>query len=253
VGSKTEIEWSEASWNPTTGCDKISEGCKHCYAHDVAKYLQTLGNPKYKLGMQVTDHGGKYLDVPKKWRKGKRIFIDSMGDLFHDDVSDDFILQVLAVMLECPQHQFQLLTKRPERMQRLFSKIYEDDSETVSNLWVGVTAENQRRWEDRIPMLIDTPASIRWVSIGPMLSAVDVSDYVDKLDWVVIEGECQPQGKWREMKEEWVLDVRDKCVDAGTPFFFKNWNARGLKVATRVLDGRTWSEYPDFKDIGDER
>jgi protein gp37 len=243
MGDKTKIAWSEASWNPMTGCTRISAGCKYCYAHEVAEKLKEWGTAKFSEGMKVNLHGGKYINLPRKWKKGRLIFVDSMGDLFHKDVPIEFLMDVWETMRDCPQHIFQILTKRAERMQEVldrFSSIYG----VLHNVWMGVTTENQKWYDHRVPYLIDSPAALRWVSMEPLIGQIIMGNLIHSLDWVVVGGETELKGKWREMKHEWVVEVMNECQRYGIPFFFKHWNANAARYAKHLLDGVAYEEYP---------
>lgn len=239
----TKIEWTNETWNPITGCTKISEGCTNCYAERMAKRLAgRYGYPEQPHHFEVTVHEDKF-DQPLKWKKPRMIFVCSMGDLFHPDVPHAEIKKILDVIKKCPQHTFQILTKRPEAMFYYFQAnhtIYDSESylnkyELFRNLWLGVTAENQKTADERIPWLLKTPAVVRFVSVEPMLGSVDLQkvvmpdgDYLTKhfrwqvvnsLDWVICGGETGHGA--REMKAEWAQDLYVQCRDAGVPFFFK--------------------------------
>ncbi len=231
----TKIEWSEKVWNPVTGCTKVSTGCKHCYAEKMAYRLQGMGQAKYVNGFEVTLHP-EVLDKPLMWRKPSRVFVNSMSDLFHEEVPKKFIRKVFKVMGEAGHHQFQVLTKRSERMAELAA-----DLPWTDNIWMGVTVENQK-YLHRIDHLRQTPAATKFISFEPLLGPVSDFDPAG-IDWVIVGGESGPGA--RPMEEEWVTEIRDKCVDAGVAFFFKQWGGRNKKAAGCLLDGRVWNEYPD--------
>lgn len=306
VTDKSSIEWTDATWNPTTGCDRVSPGCDHCYALTLAARLKAMGQPKYQAdgdprtsgpGFGLTTHPDA-LDLPLRWRRPRRIFVNSMSDLFHADVPDQYIAQVFAVMACAPRHAFQLLTKRHARMRSLLSsgrfadrvekevrgclgwssarlpavdhgradahlgqrEWAKDPMPPLRNVWLGVSVEDQRWADIRIPALLETPAAVRWVSAEPLLGPVDLLPYVSHqcdcpgpehlkrsefgpgLDWVVVGGESGPDH--RPLNPDWARSLRDRCVAAGVPFLFKQVGGRTPKSGGRVLDGRTWDEYP---------
>lgn len=318
MGDKSRIEWTDASWNPVTGCSKVSQGCKHCYAEREWARLSGRGQPyEGRAFIDVLCHPER-LDQPLRWRRPRRVFVNSMSDLFHEAVPDEFIDRVFAVMALAPQHTFQVLTKRPERMRaylggpglslltearigaRVMSLAHShgenvDDPHwdtwwawPLRNVWLGVSVEDQATADERIPLLLDTPATVRWLSAEPLLGPVDIGPYLSphfmpedgsnpenhKLDWVVVGGESGPHA--RPMHPDWARSLRDQCIAAGVRFFFKQWGewqtiadmsldainrtpgtapghrfADGSEVyrcgkarAGRLLDGRTWDEYP---------
>lgn len=326
----TKIEWAEESWNPTTGCDRVSPGCDNCYALTLAKRLKAMGQARYQAdgdprtsgpGFALTTHADT-LDLPFTWRKPRRVFVNSMSDLFHDAVPDWFIANVFAVMACAPQHTFQLLTKRHGRMRSLLnspefhrliahvSPMYAGSNPDLAqdyvtttwplpNVWLGVSVEDQKRADLRIPALLETPAAVRWLSMEPLLGPVNLDGWLTvpctacagigeqwvsasvstpchcaggverAIDWVVVGGESGPSA--RPMAPDWPRSLRDQCVAAGIPYFFKQhgeWAPAvdldpelreraqerligqeyicrvGKKRAGRLLDGREWNEYP---------
>ena len=314
---KSKIEWTDATWNPVTGCTKVSNGCKHCYAERVWKRL--AGNPHCEYFKReftnVKCHPDR-LDQPLRWKKPRRIFVNSMSDLFHESIPFEFIASVFAIMSVTTRHTYQVLTKRPERMIEFFKwanayppdefladeKIIDHWPEQVSykgsdncgplfpykNVWLGVSVEDQQAADERIPLLLQTPAAVRWLSLEPLLGPVDFFKSSDNwlkqgykpwlnapiltdIHWVVVGGESGP--KARPMHPEWVRTIRAQCLAADVPFFFKQWGEYrlvergvgkgtgickaelwpgigdfekvGKKQAGRVLDGQTWSEYPE--------
>jgi protein gp37 len=291
VSSGSTIEWTQATWNPTTGCDRISAGCDNCYALTMAKRLKAMGQAKYQTdgdprtsgpGFGVATHPDTLSD-PLKWRKPRTVFVNSMSDLFHARIPREFVARVFAVMAATPQHTYQVLTKRPERMARMLTDEcrcgaghvpgvhFRSDMEWAAtphsptyvpglksggfnatpwplpNVWIGTSVEDQQRAELRIPALLDTPAAVRWLSCEPLLGPVDIfrNSSIDRdpgLDWVVVGGESGLQP--RPMQAEWARLLRDECVGAGIPFFFKQWGGRTPKANGRELDGRTWDQYP---------
>jgi protein gp37 len=237
--AKTSILWTEFVWNPITGCTKLSTGCTNCYAARESKHLKGMGQKKYEHGFQVTLHP-KCLSIPKKRKKPTVYFVNSMSDLFHDKVPDDFIVKVFSVMNECPQHTFQVLTKRSERLARLSPKL------TWSpNIWMGVTVET-KDFYGRIDDLRQTGAKVKWLSIEPLLGDLPGLP-LKNIDWVVVGGESGPGS--RPMNADWVRKIRDLCVSKGVPYFFKQWGGVHKKKTGRTLDGRVWDEYPAQKGL----
>jgi protein gp37 len=230
----SKIEWTDVTWNPVTGCNKISPGCKHCYAERLSKRLKATGMEKYRNGFAVTLHPDT-LDIPLRWRKPRSIFVNSMSDLFHDEVPDEFIAQVFDVMTRADWHRYQVLTKRPERVVGLNAQL-----PWPGQIWMGASVENSD-YEHRIDLLRDTDAAIKFLSLEPLLSPLPDLD-LEGIDWVIVGGESGPGA--REMKEEWAIDIRDQCHAAGVPFYFKQWGGVFKKRHGRVLDGRTWDEMP---------
>ncbi|MDI3548160.1 MAG: hypothetical protein PWR10_1812 [Halanaerobiales bacterium] len=280
--SQTKIEWTDYSWNVVTGCTPVSEGCENCYAKRMATRLRgRCGYPEDEP-FRVTMRPDR-LSEPLSWKKPRRVFVCSMGDLFHDDVEGGFLCRVFDTIMAAEQHTFLVLTKRPKRMIDFFKQCIH---RTLSNLWVGVTVENQSAADERIPILLQIPAVVRFVSCEPLLGPVDVYKYLDVydpptltnpdgynpdkqlIDWVICGGETGPRA--RPMHPDWVRSLRDQCQAAGVPFFFKSWgewhesdlqpNPRGWrtylwsdgklmyrmgrKKAGRLLDGQEWNEYP---------
>ncbi|MCK9193870.1 MAG: phage Gp37/Gp68 family protein [Nevskia sp.] len=233
--AKSSIEWTDSTWNPVTGCTKISTGCKNCYALRVSMRLQAMGAANYKNGFQLSLHSSM-LDRPLSWKKPQRIFVNSMSDLFHDDVPTEYIIQVFDVMRRASWHQFQVLTKRAERLSALASKLI-----WPSNVWMGVSVESQR-YTSRIDYLRNVPAVIRFVSFEPLVGAITAADLQD-IHWAIIGGESGPGA--RPMREEWVKRLRDLCAQHGTAFFFKQWGGVIKSKTGRMLDGRTWDALPE--------
>ena len=230
----SKIEWTEATWNPVTGCTKISAGCTNCYAERMAKRLKAMGQINYQNGFNVTCHEHA-LDIPLRWKKPRMIFVNSMGDLFHKKVSDEFVQRVFAVMQKAKQHQFQVLTKRAERLEQMASMLTWHE-----NIWVGVTVEDANN-TTRIDFLRKVPASVKFLSIEPLLGPIpDIN--LDGIDWVIVGGESGPGS--REIREEWVLDIRDQCLRNRVPFFFKQWGGTNKKKNGRLLEGKIWDEMP---------
>ena len=261
----TKIEWTDEVWNPVTGCDKVSQGCKNCYAERIAERF--WGERKFT---DVQCHPER-LDIPLHWRKPRRVFVNSMSDLFHEDVTDEFITEVWNVMHDTPQHIYQILTKRPERMQWLTHQQWGDHL-VEPNVWLGVSCEDQKTAYERIPLLLQAPAAVRFVSLEPLLGPIDLLAIFGHdlyamnkgLDWVIVGGESGPHA--RPMHPDWARSIRDQCVEAGVPFFFKQvgeWATVeefgtkrelgilrvGKKKAGRLLDGREWNEFPASRPV----
>jgi protein gp37 len=232
--ARSAIEWTESTWNPVTGCSKISAGCKHCYAEVMARRLKAMGQPNYRNGFRVTLHE-HMLDRPLEWKKPQTVFVNSMSDLFHEDIPLDFIKRAFNVMLEARWHRFQILTKRAERLAQIAGEFIWPE-----NVWMGVTVESAE-FVDRIDQLRRTGAAIKFLSLEPLLGRVPDLD-LRGIDWVIVGGESGPSA--RPMQTDWALEVRDKCNAAGIPFFFKQWGGIRKKVAGRRLEGRTWNEMP---------
>lgn len=248
----TAIEWTETTWNPVTGCDRISPGCDHCYALRLAGRLKAMGQAKYQRdgdprtsgpGFGVTCHR-QALDEPLTWRRPRLVFVNSMSDLFHDQVPDEFIADVFDVMAchgPIARHTFQVLTKRPQRMARLLGRwAIEDGFRGAPNVWLGTSIESDR-YTFRADYLCMTPAAVRFLSLEPLLGPLPSLD-LTRIDWVIVGGESGPGA--REMDPGWVREIRDYCVAMGIPFFFKQWGGRTPKAGGRQLDGRTWDEMP---------
>ncbi len=232
--AKSSIEWTESTWNPVTGCTKISPGCKHCYAERMAKRLQAMGQPNYREGFQVSLHEPT-LELPLGWKKPQVIFVNSMSDLFHKDVPEGFILEVFDVMRRAHWHTFQVLTKRAERLEELNPKIAWPD-----NVWMGVSVENQD-YTFRIDHLRKTGAKVKFLSLEPLLGPLPKLN-LKGIHWAIVGGESGPGA--RPLDPAWVVDIRNQCLRAKVPFFFKQWGGVQKKKAGRILEGRTWDEMP---------
>lgn len=230
----TSIEWTEATWNPVTGCTKISPGCKHCYAERMAKRLKAMGQKNYKYGFALTlqPHA---LELPLRWKQPQMIFVNSMSDLFHDRVPEDYIQEVFATMRRAHWHQFQVLTKRSQRLRQLGDRI-----DWPSNVWMGVSVENAN-YKHRIADLQATSAKTRFLSLEPLIGELGELD-LRGVDWVIVGGESGPGA--RPMQTAWVLDVKRQCEAASVPFFFKQWGGVNKKRTGRELNGRTYDELP---------
>jgi protein gp37 len=243
MSDKSAIEWTEATWNPTTGCDRISAGCDNCYALTLAKRLKAMGNPKYQNdgnsttsgpGFGVTTHPDS-LDIPHSWRRPRVVFVNSMSDLFHARVPLSFVKDVFEVMRDTPHHTYQVLTKRSRRL-----RIISDQLDWPSNVWMGVSVESVEHY-DRIRDLAAVPAAVRFLSCEPLLGPLpDIP--LDGIDWVIAGGESGFSA--RPADPEWFRDLRDSCVEQRMPFFFKQWGGIRSKAGGRELDGRTWDEMP---------
>ncbi len=230
----SSIEWTESTWNPVTGCTKVSPGCKHCYAERMALRLQKMGQPNYANGFEVTLHESA-LELPLKWTKPQTVFVNSMSDLFHADISEDFIRRVFDVMRRASQHTFQVLTKRAERLEELGRTL-----DCPANVWMGVSVETAK-YLPRLDNLRRTPARVKFVSFEPLLAGLGKIDLTG-IDWAIVGGESGPGA--RPMDEAWVFEIREQCVAAGVAFFFKQWGGTNKKKAGRLLDGRTWDTLP---------
>jgi len=230
----SKIEWTEETWNPTTGCTKISPGCKNCYAERMAKRLQGMRMEKYKNGFELTTHSDM-LETPLIWKKPRRVFVDSMSDLFHEKVPDTFIFQVFETMRAAHWHEFQVLTKRAKRLLEINESI-----SWPSNVWMGVSVENQD-YIKRVTYLRQTNAAIKFLSLEPLLGPLNNLDLSD-IDWVIVGGESGPGA--REISPEWVVEIRDQCLSSYVPFFFKQWGGVNKKLNGRLLEGIVWDEMP---------
>ena len=236
MATTSKIEWTEVTWNPVTGCTKISHGCKRCYAERMSLRLQAMGMMKYRNGFNVTIHE-PVLHQPLTWKKPRLVFVNSMSDLFHKSVPTEFILSVFDVMNRASQHTFQVLTKRPSRVKQLSSRI-----NWTPNIWMGVSIESER-WVNRSEILKSTDAQVKFLSLEPLLGPLRGVDF-HGIDWVIVGGESGPGA--RVMEPDWVRDIRDNCLASDVPFFFKQWGGVFKKRAGRTLDGRTWDEMPQI-------
>lgn len=234
MSANSKIEWTEASWNPVTGCTKISEGCAHCYAEKLAWRLRAMGQRNYVNGFEVTLHPDA-LQLPLRWTKPKSIFVNSMSDLFHKQVPVSFIVEAFEVMATAHWHRFQILTKRAERLAELAPLL-----RWPPNVWMGVTVEN-KSWLSRIEHLRNVPASIRFLSLEPLLGPLPAIDLTG-VDWVIVGGESGPGA--RPMDQSWVLEILEECRERNIPFFFKQWGGRSKKKSGRLLAGRLFDEMP---------
>lgn len=232
------IEWTEATWNPVTGCDKVSPGCAHCYAETFAERWRGIPGHPYEQGFDLRLWPER-LGKPLEWKRPRLIFVNSMSDLFHEDIPFDFVVQVFKTMVRAEHHTFQILTKRHERLAELAG-----DLPWPPNVWMGVSIEN-RRFVHRADFLRRTPAAVKFISAEPLLGRLDGLEF-DGIDWVIAGGESGPGH--RPVKPDWVRDVRDRTVDAGVPFFFKQWGGHRPKTNGRELDGRIWDEMPPARE-----
>lgn len=244
MAGRSNIEWTDSTWNPLTGCTKISPGCKHCYAERMAKRLQAMGQSNYVNGFKLTSHE-HVLEQPLSWKKPHMVFVNSMSDLFHEDVESDFIQKVFDVMRRAHWHTFQVLTKRSKHLLEMDPHI-----DWPSNVWMGVSVENSD-YTFRIDHLRQTRACTKFLSIEPLLGPLS-SLSLNYIDWVIVGGESGPGA--RPMKEEWVIEIRNQCQAASVPFFFKQWGGVHKKRNGRLLQGRTWDEFPseECAEIGDQ-
>ena len=234
MGQASTIEWTESTWNPLTGCTKISPGCKHCYAERMALRLQAMGQPNYAGGFELALHENA-LELPLKWKKSQTIFVNSMSDLFHKDVPVEFIVKTFDVMRRADWHKFQVLTKRSERLMELSPML-----PWKLHIWIGVSVETLK-YTPRIDHLRQTGAMVKFLSLEPLLGPLPGLN-LEGIDWVIVGGESGPGA--RPMDPAWVLEIRDQCLDARVPFFFKQWGGTRKKKAGRELEGRTWDEMP---------
>lgn len=242
--AKTKIEWTDKVWNPVTGCTKISAGCKNCYAALMAERLRVMGILKYAYGFDLTIHNS-LIGEPFKWIKPRMIFVNSMSDLFHEKVPNYFIVDVFRTMKDCPQHIFQVLTKRPERMRSVLNvsrlKLNFQDSLYAENIWLGVSVENQKV-TSRIDDLLAVESSVSFLSCEPLLGPLNLEPWLSKLQWVIVGGESGPHARY--MNPQWVLDIRDQCHKFDVPFFFKQWGGPNKKKTGRKLQGLEYNNMP---------
>lgn len=243
MGDKSAIEWTDASWNPVTGCSKVSAGCKNCYAETLAKRLRAMGVVNYRNGFRLTLQP-HMLELPKRWRQPRRIFVNSMSDVFHDQVPDYYVDLIFDAMEEAEWHIYQLLTKRPERMAEYVARRYGDDG-APTHIWLGTSVEDERVL-DRVRHLRATPAVIRFLSCEPLLGPLSHLDLTD-IDWVIVGGESGR--RHRPFDLAWAREIRDNCRRARVPFFFKQVGGRTPKSGGRMLDGRTWDQIPKIPRI----
>ncbi len=234
MATTSSIEWTEMTWNPVTGCTKISQGCKNCYAERMTKRLTAMGSDRYRNGFRVTLHPDS-LDAPRKWRQGRVVFVNSMSDLFHDDIPLPYIRRVFNTMRDCPHHTFQILTKRSERLAELAPKL-----PWPKNVWMGVSVEDSRVVH-RITDLQLVPAAVRFLSLEPLIGPLDDIP-LNGIQWVIVGGESGPRA--RPMKREWASSILRQCRSAKVPFFFKQWGGVRKDLTGRTLNGKTYDEMP---------
>jgi protein gp37 len=239
MAAKSSIEWTEMTWNPVTGCTKVSQGCKNCYASRMALRLEAMGSERYANGFKPTVHED-LVDLPKKWRKSRTIFVNSMSDLFHEDIPEPFIRRVFATMQECPQHTFQVLTKRSKRLLKLGSSL-----DWPLNVWMGVSVESANVIS-RISDLAEVPAKVRFLSCEPLIGPLEGMQ-LQGIHWVIVGGESGPRA--RPMQSSWVESIQMQCKDAEVPFFFKQWGGVRKHKTGRTLNGRVFDEMPSIVEI----
>jgi protein gp37 len=234
MASNSQIEWTDATWNPVTGCTKISPGCKHCYAERLAERLKAMGQANYRNGFELTLQP-QMLELPLRWKTPKRIFVNSMSDLFHKDVPTDYIKRVFDAMNRAPWHQYQVLTKRSERIVELSKEL-----EWAPQIWIGVSVEAEK-YKYRIDDLRKTDAKVKFLSLEPLLGPLGKLN-LRGIDWAIVGGESGPGA--RTMDSDWATEIRDQCVKASVAFFFKQWGGVQKNKTGRTLEGRTWDEMP---------
>lgn len=245
MSGKSSIEWTDATWNPVRGCTKISPGCKHCYAETFAERFRGVKGHPYEQGFDLRLVPGK-LEDPLRWQSPRRVFVNSMSDLFHEDIPDDYIASVVDVMLQADWHTYQVLTKRSQRMRDLLQTRLRIAA-AKSHIWWGVSVENRKHGLPRIVDLRAAPAAVKFLSIEPLLESLGPLDLSD-IHWVIVGGESGPGS--RPMLREWVVSIRRHCRQYGVPFFFKQWGGVRKKQAGRILDGRTYDEMPVLSPYG---
>jgi protein gp37 len=234
---KSSLETTSKKWNPIVGCSKVSEGCKYCYAESITKWLVGMNNVRYKNGFKLTIHND-LLEQPLEWKKPERIFVCGMTDIFHEEIPDAIIQKLFEVMNKTPQHDYLFTTKRSERMAQMDK---DDLLKWSDNIWAGVTVENSKR-RYRLDHLVATKAKLKYVMVEPLLGKVDISAWLKDIDWVALGGESGRHA--RPMEADWVRKVRDDCIEAKVPFYFKQWGGARKKIAGNEIDGRHWFEYP---------
>lgn len=251
MSDHSKIEWTDATWNPVTGCTKVSPGCKHCYALTFAERFRGVRGHPYEQGFDLRLWPER-LELPLTWKAPRRIFVNSMSDLFHDKVDDTFIDRVFDTMFRAEWHQFQILTKRPERMAdyaRTRARVFRSMNARHPHVWLGTSVEAQK-YVSRAGVVAELPSSVRFLSCEPLLGPLDLRPVLGStaINWVIVGGESGHRA--RPMDPEWVRSIRDQCLEAGVPFFFKQWGGRNKKRAGRVLDRRTWNQFPTAQPQG---
>lgn len=234
MAQTTKIEWTQSSWNPVTGCTKVSRGCQNCYAERMARRLKASGQKRYRNGFRVTLQKD-IVELPLRWKKPREIFVGSMTDLFHKDIPFDYLQTIFKTMEKAHWHIFQILTKRADRLAELYKRLPWPD-----NVWMGVTVESSKEI-GRIKQLQKIPAAVRFLSMEPLLGSIPEFPY-DGLDWVIVGGESGP--KARPVENRWVVEIRNQCLKNNIPFFFKQWGGFNKKKNGRLLEGKYWDEYP---------
>ena len=235
MGDKSAIEWTQSTWNPVTGCTKTSPGCAHCYAEAITLRFKR-GGP-FLPGLATIKLHPERLSLPLKWKRPRLIFVNSMSDLFHEEVPLDFIQEIFEVMGQASHHTFQILTKRHNRLREMVPHL-----DYPKNVWIGVSVENQYWADERVPYLLEVPAAIRFLSCEPLLKPVSLSKYLDGIQWVIVGGESGP--KARPINAQWVRAIRNECIDYEKHFFFKQWGGRTSKAGGRTIDGQIWNQMP---------
>jgi len=233
MATKSKIEWTETTWNPVTGCTKVSPGCAHCYAERFSKRLKAMGRLRYRNGFLATHED--VVTAPLRWKKPRLVFVNSMGDLFHEEVPESFVASVFQVMNRTPRHTYQVLTKRSVRLASIAPAL-----RWSQNIWMGVSVEDGD-YLNRAENLRKIPAKVRFLSLEPLLGPLPDLD-LEGIQWVIVGGESGPGA--RPMRPEWVARIRDRCLEAGVPFFFKQWGGVNKKKTGRLLDGRIWDQMP---------
>ncbi|MCG3114424.1 MAG: phage Gp37/Gp68 family protein [Candidatus Manganitrophus sp. SA1] len=235
MATESHIEWTDTTWNPVTGCSKVSQGCKNCYAERLAHRLQAMGLHRYRNGFDVTLHE-QAIDEPFRWKKPRKVFVNSMSDLFHEEIPLEYIQRVFAVMAAVPRHTFQILTKRSDRLREVAGRL-----PWPSNVWMGVSVESSDMLF-RVTDLETVPAAVRFLSCEPLLGPLSQIP-LSYIHWVIVGGESGPGA--RPMEPSWVYEILHQCRAANVPFFFKQWGGVRKSRTGRVLNGRTYDEYPD--------
>lgn len=234
MAQDSPIEWTDSTWNPVTGCTKVSPGCKHCYAERMANRLVAMGQFRYRNGFDVTLHPD-LVRAPLRWRQPRTVFVNSMSDLFHEEIPEVFIAEIFDTMVAAHLHTFQILTKRADRLAEIARHLL-----WPINVWMGVSVES-RAYVDRIELLRTVPAAVRFLSVEPLLAPIPSLPLLG-IDWIIVGGESGPGA--RSMEADWIREIRDRCVESGVPFFFKQWGGVRKGRTGRLLDGRTWDELP---------